>query len=48
MFNFTTQTVYNYLSTEGANQNVWIPTNGEKPEVRIGNTRFNVEDIVDI
>lgn len=49
MFNFTTQTVYNYLSTTGANQNVWIPEDQDaKPEVRIGNTRFNVEDILDV
>lgn len=45
MFNFTTQTVYNQISTSGANKNLYVATSPKKPAVRIGNTRFNAEDI---
>ena len=52
MFNFTTQTVYNYINdVEGdPKRNLWIvaQNSDEKPEIRIGNTRFNVDDIEDI
>lgn len=52
MFNFTTQTVYNYINdVEGdPKRNLWIvaQNSDEKPEIRIGNTRFNVEDILDV
>jgi len=48
MFNFTTQTVYNHISSEGANRNLWVSKNNQKPSVRIGNTRFDQEDILDI
>lgn len=47
MFNFTTQTVYNNIATSGTDQNVWISENG-KPEVRIGNTRFNKDNVLSI
>lgn len=48
MFNFTTQSVYNQISTEGANKNMWIASNGKVPTLRIGNTRFSQGDILDI
>ena len=48
MFNFTTQTVYNQISTTGANKNMWISTNQKKPALRIGNTRFDAADVLDI
>lgn len=48
MFNFTTQTVYNQISTSGANQNMWVATSGKKPALRIGNTRFDAGDVLDI
>ena len=51
MFNFTTQTVYNYLSdTENdSKRNLWIvDNNNDKPKVRIGNTRFDAEDVLDV
>ena len=56
MFNFTTQTVYNSItvataeqvkSGEVKNANV-ITSDGPKPAVRIGNTRFDVDDILDV
>ena len=47
MFNFTTQTVYNQISTTGANKNMWVVT-GKKPALRIGNTRFDAADVLDI
>ena len=47
MFNFTTQTVYNSIETTGANKNMYIAT-GVKPVLRIGNTRFDAEDILDV
>lgn len=46
MFNFTTQTVYNQISTTGANKNMYVSAN--KPVLRIGNTRFDAADILDI
>lgn len=51
MFNFTTQTVYNYINdTEGdPKRNLWVvEEEGVKPSVRIGNTRFDKEDVLDI
>lgn len=51
MFNFTTQTVYNYIdSTEGsAKRNMWIPEdNDATPALRIGNTRFDADFIEEI
>lgn len=48
MFNFTTQTVYNYISDEGANRNLWVADDPKKPAVRLGNTRFDKEDVLDI
>ncbi len=49
MFNFTTQTVYNSIvATEGAkDRNLWVVT-GKKPALRIGNTRFDADDVLDI
>ena len=47
MFNFTTQTVYNAISTTGPNKNMWVVT-GKKPALRIGNTRFDAADVLDI
>lgn len=47
MFNFTTQTVYNQISTTGANKNMYVVT-GKKPSLRIGNTRFDQADVLDI
>lgn len=47
MFNFTTQTVYNSISTSGPNKNMWVVT-GKKPSLRIGNTRFDRDDILDM
>ena len=48
MFNFTTQSVYNQISTEGANKNMYVAASGNKPALRIGNTRFDAADILDI
>ena len=48
MFNFTTQTVYNEISTTGANKNMYIAANTDHPSLRIGNTRFDADDIVDV
>lgn len=49
MFNFTTQTVYNSIvATEGAkDRNLWV-VSGKKPALRIGNTRFDAADVLDI
>ena len=44
MFNFTTQTLFNTI-TEG--KNLWT-VSGKKPAVRIGNTRFDANQIEDI
>ena len=48
MFNFTTQTIYNQISTSGANKNMYVATNSEVPALRIGNTRFDAADILDV
>lgn len=48
MFNFTTQTVYNKISTSGADKNMWVATNPKKPALRIGNTRFDAVDVEEI
>lgn len=49
MFNFTTQTVYNQISTSGANKNLIDNSgNGKTPSLRIGNTRFDAADITSI
>lgn len=48
MFNFTTQTVYNQISTTGSNKNMWVAIGTKKPALRIGNTRFDAADILDI
>lgn len=49
MFNFTTQSVYNNIATAGPNKNMYIVADlSEKPRIRIGNTRFDAEDILDI
>ena len=48
MFNFTTQTVYNAINTTGANKNMWVAAQGKKPSLRIGNTRFDKDLILDI
>ena len=49
MFNFTTQTVYNQISTSGANKNLIDNSgNSKTPSLRIGNTRFDAKDITSI
>ena len=48
MFNFTTQSVYNAIATTGANKNMWVAANSKKPALRIGNTRFDKDDILDV
>lgn len=48
MFNFTTQTVYNHISTSGANKNMYVAANAAVPAIRIGNTRFDKNSILDI
>ena len=48
MFNFTTQTVYNAIATTGANKNLWVAAQGKKPALRVGNTRFDKDLILDI
>ena len=57
MFNFTTQTVYNSITVatdqqvkSGAvrNANLISSTGSKKPALRIGNTRFDADDILDI
>ena len=49
MFSFTTQTVYNQISTTGAHKNL-IDNSGESkvPSLRIGNTRFDAATITSI
>ena len=47
MFTFTTQNVYNYISTSGADQNLIIGS-GTTPALRIGNTRFDASVIESI
>lgn len=48
MFEFTTQSVYNSISTQGANKNMWVAANSKVPALRIGNTRFDANKILDI
>jgi hypothetical protein len=48
MFNFTTQTLYNQISTSGANKNMYVAANSAVPALRIGNTRFDKANILDI
>ena len=48
MFNFTTQTLYNQISTTGANKNMYVAANSAVPALRIGNTRFDKANILDI
>lgn len=57
MFNFTTQTIYNKVVVATDAQvkakaikgyNIITGTDSNKPELRIGNTRFNKEDVLDI
>ena len=45
MFNFTTQTIYNNISQTGKDKNLWIASEGDNPAIRIGNTRFNADQI---
>lgn len=49
MFNFTTQTVYNQISTTGAKKNLIDNSGASKtPSLRIGNTRFDAATITSI
>ena len=49
MFSFTTQTVYNQISTSGAHKNLIDNSgNSKTPSLRIGNTRFDAADITSI
>lgn len=55
MFEFTTQTIYNSITVKtdaqvkaGAKANVITSTGGKTPAIRIGNTRFNANDIASI
>lgn len=49
MFSFTTQTVYNQISTTGAKKNLIDNSGASKtPSLRIGNTRFDVATITSI
>ena len=48
MFNFTTQTVYNAIAATGANKNLWVAAAGKTPALRVGNTRFDKDLILDI
>ena len=49
LFNFTTQTVYNQISTTGAKKNLIDHSSDSKtPSLRIGNTRFDAKDITSI
>ena len=49
MFSFTTQTVYNQISTTGANKNLIDNSGASKvPSLRIGNTRFDAATITSI
>ena len=49
MFNFTTQTVYNFINDSQGDpkRNLWV-SGGPKPALRIGNTRFDAADILDV
>ena len=49
MFSFTTQTVYNQISTSGAHKNLIDNSgNSKTPSLRIGNTRFDAANITSI
>ena len=49
MFSFTTQTVYNQISTSGAKKNLIDNSGASKtPSLRIGNTRFDAASITSI
>ena len=49
MFSFTTQTVYNQISTSGAKKNLIDNSGASKtPSLRIGNTRFDADTITSI
>lgn len=49
MFNFTTQTIFNQISTTGAKKNlIDNSANSKTPSLRIGNTRFDAKDITSI
>lgn len=49
MFNFTTQTVFNQISTSGAKKNLIDNSgNSKTPSLRIGNTRFDAATISSI
>jgi len=49
MFSFTTQTVYNQISTSGAHKNLIDNSSDSKtPSLRIGNTRFDAASITSI
>ena len=49
MFSFTTQTVYNQISTSGAKKNLIDNSGASKtPSLRIGNTRFDAANITSI
>lgn len=49
MFSFTTQTVYNQISTSGAHKNlIDNSSNSKTPSLRIGNTRFDAATITSI
>lgn len=49
MFSFTTQTVYNQISTTGAKKNLIDNSGaGKTPSLRIGNTRFDAATITSI
>jgi hypothetical protein len=49
MFSFTTQTVYNQISTSGAHKNlIDNSAASKKPSLRIGNTRFDAANITSI
>ena len=49
MFSFTTQTVYNQISTSGAKKNLIDNSSASKiPSLRIGNTRFDAATITSI
>ena len=49
MFSFTTQTVFNQISTSGAKKNLIDNSgNGKTPSLRIGNTRFDAATITSI
>ena len=55
MFEFTTQTIYNSITIKtdaqvkaGAKANVITSTDSKTPAIRIGNTRFNANDITSV